>query len=184
MKTSAGMVRTERKTVFLNRVTKPHVFSKMIENHGAALKEENHLSIVPHQILHPDYDPKQPQLKVEHLSSRSSSSISSERSDISDRSKSVYSMQSLPRRPAYVPLHERQKGASSSNQSSHSESSFLTDVDLNDPTHRYTIMELEAILIREKTKLKKMQLESDAVSLFHTLPLLKEHPYFILFYFH
>lgn len=167
MKTSASSAKNEHRPVFLNRVTKPHVFSKMIEQHGAALKQENHLSVVPHQILNPDYNPQKPKLKVEYPTSSGSqgSVVSFSPSQSSDMSSS-FSPRAPKTRTFLSANQQRAREAGASNNSAASDSSAMSEVDLYDPSHRYTIMELEAILIREKTKMKKLQLELDAVSSF------------------
>jgi hypothetical protein len=140
----------------------------MIQSHGSSMSGENHKTIVPHQILNPEYDPKSPKLKVSYNHSGSSSgSIASsssqcQNSELSERSNSMYSMQSLPQRKPYRPRAERNGDAPSSNSSS---SAIVHDGEneFDDPSHRLTIMELESILIREKSKLKKIQLEAEAV---------------------
>lgn len=163
MKTSASSAKNEHRPVFLNRVAKPHVFSKMIQQHGAALKEENHLSVVPHQILNPDYNPQKPKLKVEYqTSSGSQGSVASFSPSQSSDMSSSFSPRAPKNRTFLSTNQQRAREAGSAA----SDSSAISDVDLYDPSRRYTIMELEAILIREKTKLKKLQLELDAVSNF------------------
>lgn len=168
MKTSMGTVKNEHRPIFTSRVSRPHVFSTMIHSHGSSMSGENHKTIVPHQILNPEYDPKSPKLKVSYIHSGSSSgSIASsssqcQNSELSERSNSMYSMQSLPQRKPYRPRAERNGDAPSSNSSS---SAIVHDGEneFDDPSHRLTIMELESILIREKSKLKKIQLEAEAV---------------------
>lgn len=165
MKTSASSAKNEHRPIFLNRVSKPHVFSKMIQQHGAVLKQENHLTVVPHQILNPDYDPQKPKLKVEYpTSSSSQGSVASFSPSQSSDMSSSFSPRASKNRTFLSRNEQRARAAGTSNNSAASDSSAISDVDLFDPSHRYTIMELEAILIREKTKLKKLQLELDAVS--------------------
>ncbi len=164
MKTSAGNVTNKHhQPIFLGRVSKPHVFSKMIHSHGAALKDENHKSVVPHQILHPDYDPKSPKLRVDYRNDCGSvySRSQSRTSDLSDNSSTANAIQSLPQRKPYLPRAERSLRCS--NDSQCSQEGGTQEIEYGEG-ERLTIMELERILIEEKTKLKKLKLETDAVS--------------------
>jgi hypothetical protein len=124
----------------LRKVVKPHVFSNLIATHGSILQEENHRTIVPHQILNPYYNPVNPKLKVDIESIKSSNDSVSSYSPSSTQSSRI-----------------KNSITNSSQRSNKSASQSSTAA-------RLTMVDLEQQLIEESANLKKLQLESDAVS--------------------